>query len=78
MIWFCQKGGVEVEAICCEGVDCYAASYINAFAAGRGGQERRCGLCMRISVWQSMSIIGLYWLVFRSERLDEWRDVLVW
>ena len=40
VIWFCQKGGVEVEAIGCEGVDGYGAGYIDAFAAGGGGRER--------------------------------------
>lgn len=35
--WFCQKVGVEVEAICCEGVDGYATGDIDAFTTRCGG-----------------------------------------
>ena len=60
MIWFSEKGVVEVEAICCEGIDGYAAGYIDAFTAGGSmGRERGCGLCMRVSVWRSVLVIGL-------------------
>ena len=75
MIWFCQKVGVEVEAICCKGVYGYAAGYIYAFVVRRWWEEevqracdrffkllrRGCELWMKISVWRSVSITGLYW-----------------
>ena len=57
-IWFSKKGVVEVEAVCCEGIDGYAADYIDAFTAGNVGRERGCGLCMRVSVWRSMLVVG--------------------
>lgn len=58
-IWFSKKGVVEVEGVCCEGIDGYAAGYIDAFTAGRSVRgETGCGLCMRVSVWRSMSVIG--------------------
>lgn len=40
MICFCEKSIVEEEAICCEGVDGYAAGYVDAFTARCDGRER--------------------------------------